>query len=137
MNAYLRSRRSSHANSDRPGSPGAIVKRCACGRTYTPAQWEALPDKKVYTIEWGEVHDQRRCPCGSHIIRVLDPGEPDPKPRQQWYRRTDGCPIKIVSVVRGHPAMLVYRGSGVRATTVQLTEFFARFTRKLRAPRAG
>lgn len=106
-----------------------IAKRCACGRTYTLAQWEALPDKKVYTLEWREVHDQRRCPCGSHIIRVLEPGEPDPKPRQRWYSRASGRPIKIVSVVLGHPAMLRFRGSGARTTTVSITEFFARFTR--------
>ena len=106
-----------------------IVKRCACGRTYTLAEWEALPDKKVYTLEWREVHDQRQCPCGSHIIRILEPGEPGPKRGQHWYSRATGKTIVIASIMLGHPAFVVYRSGGPRRITLGLAEFFARFTR--------
>lgn len=46
------------------------VKHCKCGRSYTLAQWMALPDSKVYVC-LNEVHDQRHCPCGSHIVIIL------------------------------------------------------------------
>jgi hypothetical protein len=103
----------------------AIFKKCSCGRTYTREQWENLPDKKVYTLEWGEVHDQRQCPCGSHIIIVLDPGEPEPAPRERWYRRATGRPIEVVSSTHG---CVVYR-SGSRMCTATSEEFWATFTK--------
>lgn len=69
----------------------ALVKRCACGLSYTREQWEALPDKKVYELEWLEVHEQRRCSCGSHLVLVLKEGEKaDPEVGAVWYHRKSG-----------------------------------------------
>ena len=64
------------------GTPGVVgaepaVKHCACGRSFTRDAWQALPDPRVYSFPWREVHEQRRCPCGSHIVIVLDPGDPE------------------------------------------------------------
>ena len=55
-----------------------VVKRCGCGRAFTQAAWDALPDANRYTLEWGEVQEQRRCPCGSHLVVVVTP-EPEPR----------------------------------------------------------
>jgi len=50
-----------------------IIKRCACGASYTWEQWQELPDKKLADLECepelGEpdILEQRQCPCGSHI----------------------------------------------------------------------
>jgi len=44
-----------------------IIKTCACGRSYTRAQWDELPDAAVYQYEGG-TFEQRRCVCKSHIV---------------------------------------------------------------------
>ena len=51
------------------------IKVCGCGRSYTRAEWEALPDRVVYAACTDEVHEQRRCVCGSHIIVVVEAGK--------------------------------------------------------------
>jgi len=51
-----------------------IIKNCACGRSYTRAAWDQLPGATVYDFD-GATFEQRRCPCGSHIVIVLA-GEP-------------------------------------------------------------
>ncbi len=51
------------------------IKQCQCGRAFTFAQWVALPDPQVYDFPWGEVHEQRNCPCRSSIVLVLDEGD--------------------------------------------------------------
>ena len=53
--------------------PEPIIKKCGCGREYTKAGWEALPDPKPWPFEDGELLEQRPCPCGSHIYLVLIP----------------------------------------------------------------
>jgi hypothetical protein len=55
----------------RGSGEGQPIKVCACGRSYTRAEWNALPDRIVYTA-CDEVHEQRRCLCGSHIVVVLE-----------------------------------------------------------------
>ena len=50
-----------------------VIKVCACGRTYTRAEWETLPNRVVYALD-EEVYEQRRCDCGSHIVIVLPEG---------------------------------------------------------------
>ena len=57
-------------NSDQPNRE-PIIKRCACSREFSRAQWEALPDATVYVCE-GQRLEQRRCECGSHIVIVLE-----------------------------------------------------------------
>ena len=77
-----------------------IVRACACGRVFTREQWEALPDKKLHTYEWGEVQEARNCPCGSTIVIVLDKGETqEPKAGDIWKSRTSNLRIKVVDVV--------------------------------------
>ena len=110
-----------------PSPPDGVIKVCACGRTYTREQWEQLPDKAVYKLEWGAVHEQRRCACRSHIVLVLDPGEPDPAPSQCWYHRSTGRPIEVVSVTEGSPPLVVYQDA--RRHTVTIVEFWATFTK--------
>src|ERR1700677_945125 len=51
-----------------------IIKTCACGRSYTPAQWRQLPDRSIGRLPWGEVHEYRQCLCGSHIVIELSEG---------------------------------------------------------------
>jgi hypothetical protein len=119
------------ARASRAKKGATIIKRCGCGRTYTRAQWEALPDKTVYKHEWGEVHDQRPCPCGSHIVIVLDPGEPVPRARQRWYSRATRRPIEVVSLTRGMPSALVTYRAGTRRTTVTTEAFWAQFTKRV------
>jgi hypothetical protein len=53
-----------------------LIKVCACGRGYTRANWEALPDRVVYAADDDEVHEQRRCHCGSHIVVVVEESHP-------------------------------------------------------------
>jgi hypothetical protein len=50
-----------------------VLKRCGCGRSFTAETWAALPDAKRYTLEWGEVQEQRRCICGSHLVVCIVP----------------------------------------------------------------
>ncbi len=55
-----------------------IGRSCACGATYTYADWLALPGAKVYRVEAEnggrvEVYEQRRCRCGSHIVCLVPP----------------------------------------------------------------
>jgi hypothetical protein len=52
-----------------------VIKTCACGRSYTQADWATLPDAIVYQAT-DEVHEQRLCACGSHIVIVI--GAPAP-----------------------------------------------------------
>jgi len=113
-----------------PSPPDGVIKVCACGRTYTREQWEQLPAKAVYKLEWGAVHEQRRCACRSHIVLVLDPGEPDPAPKQCWYFRGTGRSIEVVSLTEGTEGTLplvVYR-AGVQRYTVTIVDFWATFT---------
>lgn len=105
-----------------------IVKRCSCGKEYTRAGWEALPDRTVYTLEWLAVHEQRECACGSHIVVVLEKGEPEPRRGQRWYRRGTGRPISVVALARGNPPMVTYR-TGVRRAAMTATDFWAAFTK--------
>lgn len=53
-----------------------VLKRCGCGRTFTAEEWAKLPDPKRYTLEWGEVQEQRQCRCGSHLVVCIVP-EPE------------------------------------------------------------
>jgi len=57
--------------------PAATIKRRACGGTYTRAQWQRLPDKSVGELPWGEVHEYRRCACGSHVVIILRESTPE------------------------------------------------------------
>lgn len=58
----------------------AIIKQCACGAKYDLARWNDLPDARVYKVDpddpQTEVHEQRRCPCGSHIVVPIVNGQP-------------------------------------------------------------
>lgn len=56
-----------------------ILKACACGATYTAAQWDDLPDCRVFRLDSDDpesLHEQRRCPCGSHIMVPIVEGKP-------------------------------------------------------------
>ena len=57
-----------------------IIKTCACGRTYTRAQWQRLPDKSIGAWPWGTVLEYRQCHCGSHVTIVLREGTPEDPP---------------------------------------------------------
>lgn len=55
------------------------IKTCGCGRSFTLAQWNDLPDCRVYRLDADDaesLHEQRRCPCGSHIIVPIVNGQP-------------------------------------------------------------
>jgi hypothetical protein len=53
------------------------LKTCGCGRTYTAEAFAALPNRQEWRMEWGEVLEQRDCPCGSSITIQLEAGEPE------------------------------------------------------------
>lgn len=49
-----------------------VIKTCpCCAHTYTMAEWEALPQVAVHTLDWGEMHDMRNCTCMSSIVLIL------------------------------------------------------------------
>lgn len=105
----------------------AIVKTCACGRSYTADQWKVLPDAKVYTMENGEQQEQRNCPCGSTIVIVLAEGESQtPEPGQIWKGKRSAVRVKVVNVV--------YTGVGYRYVNgrqrafVSFADFYTQFT---------
>jgi hypothetical protein len=54
-----------------------IVRRCACGRSYTLAEWRRLRGPLIGSWPWGEVHEYRQCLCGSHITIILRKGTPE------------------------------------------------------------
>jgi hypothetical protein len=49
----------------------AIVT-CACGRTYTRAEWSRLPSEGTWEDGEGEALDLRRCACGSTRAIQID-----------------------------------------------------------------
>jgi len=106
-----------------------VIKICSCSREYTRASWDALPDKKVYTLEWGEVHEQRHCRCGSHIIMVLDPGEThEVKAKDRWRHKTTS---RIARILFTRPSDIVYvydKPAGERMVEVTWAEFYKDFT---------
>ena len=54
----------------RPGraAPTTVVKRCACGREFTPEGWLALPLRgRMHAPRGGQVVELRNCVCGSSI----------------------------------------------------------------------
>jgi hypothetical protein len=57
--------------------PNAIIKRCSCGRTYTYAQWQRLPDKRIWELPWGEIQELRNCVCRSTMNIVVQEGTPE------------------------------------------------------------
>ena len=98
------------------------VKTCGCGRQYTQETWEALPDKKVYRMEWGEVHEMRNCVCRSTIVMVLEKGETQhPAVGALWRHRT----TRRVAEIRAIPGPRVLYRYTLTRTTGALT--FARF----------
>ena len=44
-----------------------IVKTCACGRSYTLAQWRCLPFVGIWDLGGGDRAELRNCSCGSSI----------------------------------------------------------------------
>ena len=58
-----------------------IIKRCACGRGYTRAEWQRLPGRLIGSWPWGEVNEHRQCRCRSHISIVVRVGTPE-EPRE-------------------------------------------------------
>ena len=65
-------------------SQSKIVKRCSCGKTYTRAQWFALPHKPaLIDLVSRSMIFTRTCPCGSTgqlcvIPREHEKGRPCP-----------------------------------------------------------
>jgi len=54
----------------------AVKKRCACGRSYSEAEWETLPYVGVQKID-DERLEIRNCVCGSSItVRLPSPSVP-------------------------------------------------------------
>jgi len=48
--------------------PCGIVKRCSCGRDFTPSQWSALPRcGRMQLARHQTVVELRNCPCGSSM----------------------------------------------------------------------
>lgn len=105
-----------------------FMKRCACGKVYSREQWETLPDKTVYSMEWGEVHEQRQCSCGSHIIIVLEHGEQqDPKVGDLWQHKTNRVPSRI-KVTAVEPKGVSYRHYGGVRGFMDFAGFYKTFT---------
>ena len=105
-----------------------IVKTCSCKRTYTQAQWEELPDKCVYELENGDVHEQRNCACGSTIVVVLARGEAqDPEVGAVWKSKTGSTRVRITQVAaRG----ISYQGlsRGRSRGFMSVADFYKTFT---------
>lgn len=41
------------------------------------AVWQALPFNSFWQLPWGEVWEQRDCPCGSTLVLIICEGEPE------------------------------------------------------------
>lgn len=55
------------------GMDAQFPKRCGCGKTFTAAEWAALPAPPkggIQADEW-EIQEVRNCPCGSTLYVVV------------------------------------------------------------------
>jgi hypothetical protein len=61
-----------------PSTNKTVVKKCSCcGKTFTQAEWLALPSVGLQKYPWGEVQEMRNCPCASTLAIVLEIGDPN------------------------------------------------------------
>lgn len=80
---------------------GRPLKACACGRSYTRKQWDALPyvGENVDELERLEL---RNCRCGSTIalgrsrVRIDYSIEPTSRGWEAWRRTSDGVETALV-----------------------------------------
>jgi two-component system cell cycle response regulator DivK len=60
------------------GRTSAVVKRCACGRCYTRAEWSTLRLYGGLQIPGsGEAFEVRKCACGSYVLMRIEPPSQD------------------------------------------------------------
>jgi len=51
------------------------IHKCSCGRKYTAIEWAMLRLLGTECYEWGEIHELRKCVCGSTRVVLISEGE--------------------------------------------------------------
>jgi len=94
--------------------PNQFPKQCSCGKSYTRQQWDALPGGERWHLPWGEVQEQRHCPCESTMSIVITP-----EPAHPTVYLAHPNSIEPVEVTEDPTSFSVKRGHFTEYVTVR------------------